>query len=147
MLTVKKKVILLSCLGIIPFYSNLLIIFINNFYGLKLFEQINLVSYFYGALISSFLCGMQWIKFIDKKKKLLHIPMIPAILLWVSFFFSEKIFFQLTVILSLFWCLIVDITILKNVNKQWFKKMRIIITIMAILPLLCNLFINKINKI
>ena len=147
MLTVKKKVILLSCLGVIPFYSNLLIIFINNFYNLKLFEQINLVSFFYGALISSFLCGMQWIKFIDKKKRFLYIPMIPAILLWVSFFFLEKIFFQLTVIISLIWCLFIDISILKSVNKEWFKKMRIIITIMAILPLLCNLFINKINKI
>ena len=36
---------------------------------------------------------------------------------------------------------------LKRENSQWFKKMRIIITIMAILPLICNLFINKINKI
>ena len=69
MLTVKKKVILLSCLGVIPFYSDILINLINNFYNVKLFQQINLVSYFYGALISCFLCGMQWIKFIDKKKK------------------------------------------------------------------------------
>ena len=73
--------------------------------------------------------------------------MIPSILLWISFFFLDKIFFQLTVIISLLWCLIVDISILKNVNKQWFKKMRIIITLTAILPLLYNLFINKINKI
>ena len=147
MLTVKKKVILLSCLGIIPFYSDILINLINNFYNVKLFEQINLVSYFYGALISSFLCGMQWTKFIDNKKKNLYIPMIPSILLWVSFFFSDKIFFQLTVIISLLWCLIVDISILNNVNKQWFKKMRIVITLTAILPLLYNLFINKINRI
>ena len=147
MLTVKKKVILLSCLGVIPFYSDILINLINNFYNVKLFQQINLVSYFYGALISSFLCGMQWIKFIDNKKKNLYIPMIPSILLWISFFFLDKIFFQLTVIISLLWCLIVDISILKNVNKQWFKKMRIIITLTAILPLLYNLFINKINKI
>ena len=147
MLTVKKKIILLSCLGLIPFYSNIFLDLINNFYNVKLFQQINLVSYFYGALISSFLCGMQWIKFIDKKKKSLYIPMIPAILLWISFFFTEKIFFQLTVIISLLWCLIIDISFLKNVNEQWFKKMRIIITIMAILPLFCNLFINKINKI
>ena len=147
MLTVKKKVILLSCLGIIPFYSDILINLINNFYNAKLFERINLVSYFYGALISSFLCGMQWIKFIDKKKKILYIPMIPSILLWISFFFLDKIFFQLTVIISLLWCLIVDISILKRVNKRWFKKMRIIITFAAILPLLYNLFINKINKI
>ena len=147
MLTVKKKVILLSCLGIIPFYSDILINLINNFYNVKLFQRINLVSYFYGALISSFLCGMQWIKFIDEKKRLLYVPMIPAILLWISIFFTEKIFFQLTVIISLLWCLVVDISILKNENKQWFKKMRIIITIAAILPLVCNLFINKINKI
>ena len=73
--------------------------------------------------------------------------MIPSILLWISFFFLDKIFFQLTVIISLLWCLIVDISILKKVNKQWFKKMRIIITFAAILPLLYNLFINKINKI
>lgn len=147
MLTVKKKVILLSCLGIIPFYSDILINLINNFYNAKLFERINLVSYFYGALISSFLCGMQWIKFIDNKKKNLYIPMIPSILLWISFFFLDKIFFQLTVIISLLWCLIVDISILKRVNKRWFKKMRIIITFAAILPLLYNLFINKINRI
>ena len=70
MLTVKKKIILLSCLGLIPFYSNIFLDLINNFYNFKLFQQINLVSYFYGALISSFLCGMQWIKFIDKKKNL-----------------------------------------------------------------------------
>ena len=147
MLTVKKKVIILSCLGLIPFYSNIFLYFINNFYNVKLFQHINLVSYFYGALISSFLCGMQWIKFIDEKKRFLHVPMIPAILLWISIFFTEKIFFQLTVIISLLWCLIVDISILKKVNTQWFKKLRIIITLMAILPLLCNLFINEINKI
>ena len=147
MLTVKKKIILLSCLGLIPFYSNIFLDLINNFFSVKLFQQINLVSFFYGALISSFLCGMQWIKFIDKKKQSLYIPMIPAILLWISFFFTEKIFFQLTVIISLLWCLIIDISFLKNVNEQWFKKMRIIITLMAILPLFYNLFINKINKI
>ena len=63
MLTVKKKVILLSCLGVIPFYSDILISLINNFYNVKLFQKINLVSYLYGALISCFLCGMQWVKF------------------------------------------------------------------------------------
>ena len=79
MLTVKKKVILLSCLGVIPFYSDILISLINNFYNVKLFQKINLVSYFYGALVSCFLCGMQWVKFIDIKKNL-YIPMIPSIL-------------------------------------------------------------------
>ncbi len=89
----KKKVILLSCLGVIPFYSNLLIIFINNFYNLKLFEQINLVSFFYGALISSFLCGMQWIKFIDKKKNIfIYSNDSCHINLGFFFFFRKNIF-------------------------------------------------------
>ncbi|MAI29809.1 MAG: hypothetical protein CMP38_06345 [Rickettsiales bacterium] len=144
MLTVKKKVILLSCLGIIPFYFGIIIHFLSNFYNLKFFQQINLVSFLYGGFISSFLCGMQWIKFIELKKRFLYFPMIPSVVLWISFF-SEIIFFQLTVILSLLWCLYIDISILKNENKQWFKKMRIIITTVAISPLVCNLFINKIN--
>ena len=147
MLTVKKKVILLSSLGIIPFYSDILISLLNNSYNFRLFQQINLLSFFYGALISCFLCGMQWSKFINTGKKFLYIPMIPPVLLWISFFFLEKIFFQFTVIISLLWCLNVDITTLQNLNKEWFKKMRVIITTMAILPLVYNLFINKINGI
>ena len=144
MLSVKKKVILLSSLGVIPFYSDILIIYLINFYNIKLFPNIDLLSFFYGSLISSFLCGMHWINLINTKKKFLSIPMIPVILLWISFFL-EKIFFQLTVILSLLWCLNVDISILKNENNPWFKKMRIIITLIAILPLIYNLFINKIS--
>ena len=144
MLSVKKKVILLSCLGVIPFYSDILIIYLINFYNIKLFPNIDLLSFFYGSLISSFLCGMHWINLINTKKKFLSIPMIPVILLWISFFL-EKIFFQLTVILSLLWCLNVDISILKNENNPWFKKMRIIITLLAILPLIYNLFINRIS--
>ena len=90
---------------------------------------------------------MHWINFINTKKKFLSLPMIPIVILWVSFLFLEIFVFQLVVILSLLWCLNVDISVLKNENKPWFKKMRIIITIMAILPLICNLFINKINDL
>ena len=54
MLLVKKKIILLSSLGVIPFYSDMLIIYLNNFYNFKLFQNVNLVSFFYGSLISSF---------------------------------------------------------------------------------------------
>ena len=48
--------------------------------------------------------------------------MIPIILLWISYLFLEKLFFNLTVIISLLWCLNVDIAILKNENNPWFKK-------------------------
>ena len=147
MLSMKKKGIFLSCFGVIPFYSDILIIYLNNFYNLKLFQNTNMLSFFYGSLISSFLCGMHWINFINTKKKFLSLPMFPIVILWVSFLFLEIFVFQLVVILSLLWCLNVDISVLKNENKPWFKKMRIIITIMAILPLICNLFINKINDL
>ena len=69
MLSVKKKVILLSCLGVIPFYSDILIIYLINFYNIELFPNIDLLSFFYGSLISSFLCGMHWINLINTKKK------------------------------------------------------------------------------
>ena len=85
----QKKIILLSSLGVIPFYSDMLIIYLNNFYNFKLFQNLNLVSFFYGSLISSFLCGMHWINFINTKKKILSIPMIPIILLWISYLFLE----------------------------------------------------------
>ncbi len=147
MLTIKKKVIFLSYLGIIPFYCDIFVSYLSNSYNFKLFQQVNLVSFVYGGLITSFLCGMQWVKFIELKKNFLYIPMIPPIILWISFFFSEKIFFQFTVIISLLWCLFIDISVLKKENKLWFKKMRIIITIIVILPLAYNLFINKINGI
>ena len=147
MLTIKKKVIFLSFLGIIPFYFDIFVSYLSNSYNFKLFQQVNLVSFLYGGLITSFLCGMQWVKFIELKKNFLYIPLIPPILIWISFFFSEKIFFQFTVIISLLWCLFVDISVLKKENKLWFKKMRIIITIIVILPLAYNLFINEINGI
>ena len=45
MLTIKKKVIFLSYLGIIPFYCDILISYLNNSYNFKLFQNINLVSF------------------------------------------------------------------------------------------------------
>ena len=125
MLTIKKKVIFLSFLGIIPFYFDIFVSYLSNSYNFKLFQQVNLVSFLYGGLITSFLCGMQWVKFIELKKNFLYIPLIPPILIWISFFFSEKIFFQFTVIISLLWCLFVDISVLKKENKLWFKKINL----------------------
>ena len=65
---------------------------------------------------------MHWRSLIQAKKiELLVIPMIPVIFLWITFFFN-KLFFQLTVIFGLLWCLVSDLTLLKNLNKIWFKK-------------------------
>ena len=99
------------------------------------------LSAFYGALIICFLSGMHWKSLIQAKKiELLVIPMIPVIFLWITFFFSNKLFFQFTVIFGLLWCLVSDLTLLKKLNEKWFKKMRVLITIFAIIPLTLNFF-------
>ena len=54
--------------------------------------------------------------------------------------FFNKFFFQFTVIFGLLWCLVSDLTLLKKLNKKWFKKMRVLVTIFAIIPLTLNFF-------
>ena len=138
-MTLKKKIISLTFFGLIPFYSDLVfIVFKINIKST--FLPTNL-SAFYGALIICFLSGMHWKSLIQAKKiELLVIPMIPVIFLWITFFFSNKLFFQLTVIFGLLWCLVSDLTLLKKLNKIWFKKMRVLVTIFAIIPLTLNFF-------
>ena len=138
-MTLKKKIISLTFFGLIPFYSDLVFIVLKI--NIKsTFLQTNL-SAIYGALIICFLSGMHWKSLIQAKKiELLVIPMIPVIFLWITFFFSNKLFFQLTVIFGLLWCLVSDLTLLKKLNKIWFKKMRVLVTIFAIIPLTLNFF-------
>ena len=138
-MTLKKKIISLTFFGLIPFYSDLVfIVFKINIKST--FLPTNL-SAFYGALIICFLSGMHWKSLIQAKKiELLVIPMIPVIFLWITFFFSNKLFFQFTVIFGLLWCLVSDLTLLKKLNEKWFKKMRVIVTIFAIIPLTLNFF-------
>ena len=67
-LTSKKRIILLSLMGVIPFYFELITylfffeIYNNNFF------KIRGATSFYGVLIISFLCGMQWERLIYEKQ-------------------------------------------------------------------------------
>ncbi len=140
-MTTKKKVIALSSLGLLPFYTDIFL----NLTALHIFEVdisfSNNYSTIYGALIICFLSGMQWRKYIDKNlKSFFIIPMIPVLYLWLSFIFIPDPFFQLIVILGLLLVLLVDFTFLKDLNEKWFNKMRLIITFLAILPLTYNFF-------
>ena len=84
---------------------------------------------------------MHWKSFIEEKKiEFLVLPLIPVIFLWTTFFFSHKFFFQFTIIFGLLWCLITDLILLKKLNKKWFNKMRVFVTVLAIIPLALNFF-------
>ena len=140
-LTSKKRIILLSLMGVIPFYFELITylfffeIYNNNFF------KIRGATSFYGALIISFLCGMQWERLISQKKvKFYLLPMIPVIFLWISFLLSTKFNFNVLIILGLLWCLIIEIFFIKTINL-WFLKIRLIATILSLIPLFSIFFV------
>ena len=141
-LTSKKRIILLSLLGIIPFYFELII----HFFYPDLSNNNLLItkgsSSFYGVLIISFLCGMHWARFIfEGKVKLYILPMLPIIFLWFSYFFNFYLNFNVLVIIGLLWCLFIDIFFFRS-SEFWYLKMRSIITFLAIFPLFTIIFIH-----
>ena len=139
--TSKKSIVLLSSLGIIPFYFELIIyIFFFNLYTNHFFIIRESTS-FYGALIISFLSGMQWEKLISLKQvKFYILPMLPVIFLWISFLLSSNLNINIPIIIGLLWCLMMDFFFIKN-NDNWFIKIRIIITFLAIIPLFLIFFL------
>ena len=141
-LTSKKRIILLSVLGIIPFYFELIIYFFYpDLYNNNLLITKGLTS-FYGVLIISFLCGMHWARFISEEKvKLYILPMLPIIFLWFSYFFNSYFNFNFLVIIGLLWCLFIDFFFIRS-SEFWYLKMRSIITFLAIIPLFTIIFIH-----
>ena len=140
-LTSKKRIILLSILGIIPFYFELIFyLFSSEIYNNSILK-IRGATIFYGVLIISFLSGMHWERIISQKKiKFYILPMIPIILLWTSFLFSPNYNFYTLIIIGLLWCLYMDVIFFKKIS-HWFVKMRIIITIFALAPLFTIFFL------
>ena len=135
-LTSKKVIVLLSLLGIIPFYFELSDYFFELNFILDNQSNFKNFSSIYGSLIISFLSGMHWQKLIfNEKTKILYLPMIPVVLIWLSFFFTSQIYFKIIIIAGLIWCLLMDLFILRSFNHLWFLKLRVIVTFMAIAPL------------
>ena len=134
---IKKRIILITYLGLIPFYFPLFIKLLGlEFSHDKIinFEKLHLI---YGSMIVAFLSGMQWQKIINYKiKNQLILPIIPLILIA---FFGNNDFLNhsfLIIIFSLFLSLLIDLLFLKKVNDLWFIKLRINVTILAILSYL-----------
>ncbi len=129
----KKKIIIQTIFGLIPFFLKE----IFSFVGIKDFQNSDLekISIIYGALIVSFLTGMQWQRFITKNEESilkLNIPII--IFLWVwSFSFNSFLNPAIIIISGLALTLLTDLVFQKKLMNSWFIKLRIIVTLVAII--------------
>ncbi|PPR42527.1 MAG: hypothetical protein CFH30_00533 [Alphaproteobacteria bacterium MarineAlpha8_Bin1] len=128
----KRKIIILTILGIIPFYSKHLFYFFNDGEFNLLLKKLSLL---YGALIVSFLSGMQWQRIIFKKNdfKYLILPMIPLLLVWLyqSFFFES--YQELLIIICLILSFFIDYKLINNTLQKWYLDLRAFATFMAVL--------------
>ncbi len=130
----KRKVILITLLGVIPFY-------LKNFFHFFFFETylnfnilINELSLLYGAIIVSFLSGMQWQRAISSGYNLkLIVPMVPLLIVWLYELKLFDFFPEILIIFSLFLSLLIDIFIINLNLSKWYLKLRTIVTFIAIL--------------
>jgi hypothetical protein len=129
----KKRVILTTYLGLIPFYTTSILEIFNYadlfFSNILNFEKI---PFIYGSIIVSFLSGMQWQKMIQNKiTNRMLLPLFPLILVVTydnEFFKNYSI---IVIMFSMFLSLLIDILVLKKINEIWFKKLRVNATILA----------------
>ena len=132
-----KKVILITYLGIIPFYISPLAKYYDYGTFLSNFMVVEKISFTYASLIISFLSGMQWQKMIiNRKNNLLVIPLIPLLLVLTHNNVYFRYYDYFIIFISLFLSLFIDLKVLKNSLEPWFKKLRINATILASLSLL-----------
>ena len=125
----RLNVQLTTYLGLIPFFFPLICnIFSSNAILRLYFIE---ASFIYGAMISSFISGMQWEKIVSNNKKYTIIPIIPFFLAWLHFLDLFIFFKEMIIIIALLFNLFIDFYILKKNRETWFKKMRIIATFVA----------------
>ena len=141
-MSLKTKIIIYTLSGLIPLYLITAVIHIDS---LNLFnidkKKLDNIILLYAYLIISFLSGMHWQKLIlNNKKSFLIYPMSFIVIFWLSIIFVYKKYLSMVLISGLLICLFIDLSILKNLNKYWYKKLRIITTFLAILPLTYNFF-------
>jgi hypothetical protein len=141
-LSLKNKIIIYTLSGLIPLYLITAVIHIDslNLFNIDKTELDNIIL-LYAYLIISFLSGMQWQKLIlNNKKSFLIYPMFFIIIFWLIIVFINEKYLSVLLIFGLFICLLIDLSILKNLNKYWYRKLRTITTFLAILPLMYNFF-------
>ena len=128
-----KRITYVTYAGVLPFYVSHIIGYYDNNEILVRFFEIKMISSLYGALIVCFLSGMQWQKIIDANIKgfFFFIPLLPLFLVLTHTFYDNEIYSSLTLVLSLFFSLSIDLILYKKKSDIWFKKLRISATILA----------------
>ena len=132
----RLNVQLTTYIGLIPFYFPLICYFFSSDIILRIyFIEVSII---YGAMISSFISGMQWEKIFSNNKKYTIFPIIPFFLAWLHFLDLFIFFKEMIIIIALLFNLLIDFFILKKIRENWFKKMRIIATFVACSSFLIN---------
>ena len=125
----RLNVQLTTYIGLIPFYFPLICYFFSSDIILRIyFIEVSII---YGAMISSFISGMQWEQIVSNNKKYTIFPIIPFFLAWLHFLDLFIFFKEMIIIIALLFNLLIDFFILKKNRETWFKKMRIIATFVA----------------
>lgn len=120
---------LTTYIGLLPFYLPLIHFSISSDIILKKFFIE--ISILYGAMISSFISGMQWQYIISNNKKYIIFPIIPFSLAWLHFLDFFIFFKEMIIMIALIVNLLIDFLILNKKRESWFKRMRIIATFLA----------------
>tara|TARA_Y100000589_G_C27173851_1_gene637898 strand:- start:127 stop:537 length:411 start_codon:yes stop_codon:yes gene_type:complete len=129
----KRKIIILTTLGIIPFYSENLFFFLNYKDDFNhLLEELSLL---YGALIVSFLSGMQWQRIVQTNNdfKFLLLPMLPLLSVWLYISFFLNFYKELLIIICLIFSLFIDYKLINKNLQNWYLNLRVFATFMAVL--------------
>ena len=135
----RLNVQLTTYIGLIPFYFPLLCYFFSSDIILRIYFID--VSIIYGAMISSFISGMQWEQTVSNNKKYSIFPIIPFFLAWLHLLDLFIFFKEMIIIIALLFNLLIDFFILKKKRETWFKKMRIIATLVACSSFVINFFL------
>ena len=132
----RLNVQLTTYIGLIPFYFPLICYFFSSDIILRIyFIEVSII---YGAMISSFISGMQWEQIVSNEKKYTIFPIIPFFLAWLHFLDLFVFFKEMIIIVALLFNLLIDFFILKKERETWFKKMRIIATFAACTSFVIN---------
>ena len=116
----RLNVQLTTYIGLIPFYFPLICYFFSSDIILRIyFIEVSII---YGAMISSFISGMQWEKIVSNNKKYTIFPIIPFFLAWLHFLDLFIFFKEMIIIIALLFNLLIDFFILKKKEKLGLKR-------------------------
>ena len=112
----RLNVQLTTYIGLIPFYFPLICSILSSNIILRIY--VIEVSIIYGAMISSFISGMQWEQIVSNKKKNTIFPIIPFFLAWLHFLDLFMFFKEIIICIALLFNLLIDFFVLKKKKRN-----------------------------